>query len=143
MRRRVACLLLASALVAPGCGEDEATPAEQARSTAEAFGKAVAAKDYAALCDRLFGREILDSLQNINLPCRTAMERAFGGLREPKLTIGKVRVSGERASVEVRSAAAGQAPSQDVLQLAREDGKWRISQLEGAAPPAPEATPTP
>ena len=50
-------------------------------------------------------------------------------VRDPRLTIGRVQVDGDKASVEVRTSAAGEEPSKDTLKLVNVDGTWKISSL--------------
>jgi hypothetical protein len=125
---RILAPALALLLVA-GCGDQGPTPEEEVRSTVASFGRATAAKDYQALCDRLLAPSLVEEVESIGLPCEVAMRRGLGDVREPRLSIGTVRVDGERASVEVRTAAAGEEPSQDTLQLLRVGETWRISSL--------------
>jgi len=131
---------LAALAALGGCGGGQSD--EQAvRETVSAFGSATAAKDYDRLCDELFAPSLLDSLEEIGLPCRLALERSLGGVEDPRLVIGAITVDGDRARAEVRSSAAGQEPSRDSLTLVKVDDDWRIADL-GAAP-APEPSPTP
>ena len=116
-------------LLAAGCGDQGPTPEEEVRSTVAAFGRATAAKDYQALCDRLLAPSLVEEVESIGLPCEVAMRRGLGDVRDPRLTIGGVQVDGERASAEVRTAAAGEQPSQDTLRLLRVDDSWKISSL--------------
>jgi hypothetical protein len=116
-------------LLVAGCGEQGPTPEEQVRSTVAEFGRATAAKDYQALCDRLLAPSLVEELKSIGLPCEVALRQGLGDVREPRLTIGRVRVEGERASAQIRTAAAGEEPSEDTLELVNENGTWKISSL--------------
>jgi Putative lumazine-binding len=122
----LAALALAFAV---GCGERGPTPEEQVRSAVAEFGRATAAKDYQALCDRILAPSLVEEVRAIGLPCEVALRQGLGDVRDPQLTIGRVRVNGERASAEVRTAAAGQQPSRDTLQLVDVDGAWKIASL--------------
>jgi hypothetical protein len=130
---------LAALAALGGCGgqSDE----EAVRETVAAFGSATAEKDYDRLCDDLFAPSLLDSLEEIGLPCRLALERSLGAVEDPRIVIGAISVDGDRARAEVRSSAAGQDPSRDSLTLVKVDDGWRIADL-GAAP-TPEPSPTP
>jgi hypothetical protein len=125
---RILAPALALLLVA-GCGDQGPTPEEEVRSTVAAFGRATAAKDYQALCDRILASSLVEEVESIGLPCEVALRQGLGDVREPRLTIGTVRVNGDRATAEVRTAAAGEEPSQDTLRLLRVDEDWRISSL--------------
>ena len=120
----VALLLLA------GCGEQGPTPEEQVRATVAEFGQATAAKDYAELCNRLLAPSLVEEVESIGLPCERALRRGLGDVRDPRLTIGEITVSDDdKATAEVRTSAAGEAPSQDTLELVNVDGQWKISSL--------------
>ena len=141
MPRRLAALACcaALALAAAGCGTREPSDEEQVRTALTALAEATAAKDYQRLCGEVFARELLEGIQQIGLPCEVAMRQAFEDVQEPRLTIGRVSVSGQTASAEVRSSARGQEPSSDTVTLVKEEEGWRVSSLgEGDAPPPPE-----
>ncbi len=117
-------------LLLAGCGEQGPTPEEQVRATVAEFGRASAAKDYGALCDRLLAPSLVEEVESIGLPCERALRRGLGDVRDPRLTIGEITVSDdEKATAEIRTSAAGEAPSQDTLELVNLDGEWRISSL--------------
>ncbi len=124
---RVAALV--ALLFAAGCGESGPTPEEQVRSTVAEFGRATEAKDYQALCDRLLAPALVEDVESIGLPCEAAMRQGLEEVRDPRLTIGRVEVDGERASADVRTTAAGQEPSRDTLELVLVDDTWKISSL--------------
>jgi hypothetical protein len=116
-------------LLLAGCGDAGPTPEEQVRSTVTEFGRATVAKDYQALCDRILAPALVQQVTSIGLPCETALKQGLGSVRDPRLTIGRVLVDGEKASVEVRTSAAGEQPSKDTLKLVNVDGTWKISSL--------------
>jgi predicted small lipoprotein YifL len=116
-------------LALAGCGEQGPPPEQQVRATVAEFGRATAAKDYQALCDKLLAPALVEDVTSIGLPCETALKRGLGEVREPRLTIGRVQVEGDRASAEIRTAATGQEPSEDTLRLVKVDGTWKISSL--------------
>jgi hypothetical protein len=134
MRRLLAAACAAAAFA--GCGSGPSDE-EQVRDVLADFGRATASKDYDALCNRLLAPSLIEDVKEIGLPCEIALQNALGDVRNPRLTVGQVRVSGTKASADVRSAAEGQEPSKDIVQLVKIDGGWRIAQLAGAAPPAP------
>ena len=127
--RRRAAVALVALVVAAGCGESGPMPEEQVRSTVAEFGRATEAKDYQTLCDRLLAPALVDEVESIGLPCEAAMRQALEDGREPRLTVGRVEVRGERASAEVRTTAKGQEPSRDTLELVLVDETWKISSL--------------
>ena len=116
-------------LVLAGCGDAGPTPQEQVRTTVSEFGRATAAKDYKAMCDRLLAPKLVEDVQQVGLPCEDALRKGLSGVREPRLTIGEVKIDGDSASAEIRTSAAGQKPSKDTLELVKINGTWKISSL--------------
>ena len=130
MRRALAVAALAAGLLA-GCGDSGPTAEEQVRQTLAEFGRATAAKDYQALCDRVFAPKLVRKLTQIGLPCEVAMQQSFEKVENPRLTIGKITVAPDekRATAEVRTSATGQTPSQDTVELEPVKAGWRVSSL--------------
>ena len=130
MLRRVRYLAPALALlILAGCGESGPTPEEQVRATVAEFGRATAAKDYTALCDRILAPELIEEVESIGLPCERALRQGLGDVEDPQLAIGTIEIDDDKASAEVRTSAAGEEPSPDTLELVNLDGVWRISSL--------------
>ncbi len=131
MRRALAAVALAAATLAAGCGDSGPTTREQVRQTLDEFGRATAAKDYQALCDRVFAPQLVTKLTQVGLPCEVAMQRSFEEVENPRLTIGKITVAEDEksANAEIRSSATGQAPSRDTVTLVPVDDGWRVSSL--------------
>ncbi len=130
---------LLAVLVVASCGGDSDT--DQVRDAVERFGAASARHDYQQICDDLISPELAANVEEIGVPCEIAFKRGLEDVRRPKLTVRKVQVRKNRALATVHSTAAGQEPSDDVVELVKKDGRWRISAL--ARPqPQPPARPT-
>ena len=131
MRRHL--LLVALAATLGGCGGVTGPSDEQlVARTVTAFGRATAAKDYGALCDRLLAPSLIDKVEQIGLPCEQALAKALGDVKDPRLTVGNIDVTGDEATAEIRTSATGQAPSRDTLELERVRAGWRIASLGSA-----------
>ena len=142
--RSGAALAVVLALGLAGCGEDaKPAPDAEVRATLTKLEQATAAKDYRALCTEVFAPQLVAQVASIGLPCEQALRRGLEDVREPRLTVGRIRVTGERASAEVATSAAGQEPSRDVVELVRVKEGWRVSSLAGQQPPAPSPSPAP
>jgi hypothetical protein len=126
--RSPAALLAVASLAACGGGP---TDEEQVRATLSAFGRATARQDYGAVCERILAPRLVQSVRQAGVPCERALRRAYAGLRDPRISIGAVRVDGDRATAEVRTSAAGQEPSRDTVALVRVGDGWRIEALDG------------
>jgi hypothetical protein len=128
--RGIVGLILALACVPlAGCGDSGPSDEEQVRQTVTTFARSVEAKDYKALCDRVLAPKLIQEVEQIGLPCEVALERGLGGVEDPRLTVGTIEITGESATAEVRTSAAGQSPSRDTLKLERVGDSWRISSL--------------
>ena len=105
MRRALSAAAVTLALLA-GCGSDPSSQ-EQVRTTLDEFGRAMTAKDYQALCDRVFAPVLIDKLTQVGLPCEVAMQRSFEDVENPRLTIGRITVAKDEksAEAEVRTSA--------------------------------------
>jgi hypothetical protein len=143
MLRPVASRPLVLALVAcalAGCGDSGPSDEQQIRATLGEFQRATAARDYQALCDRVFAPKLIETVKQIGLPCEVALQKGFQDVRDPRLTVGTIAVRDDTATAQVRSSAAGEAPSEDTVELVRVNGSWRIASLGGGGP---AATPAP
>jgi hypothetical protein len=130
VRRRCIALAVPAAMLAlAACGSGGPTDEQLVARAVTAFGRATADKDYRALCARILAPSLIEQVTSIGLPCEKALERGLGGVRSPRLTLGAVTVDGDRATAEVRTAAANQAPSRDTLRLEKVRGAWRVASL--------------
>jgi hypothetical protein len=122
----------------PGPNEEK-----DVRATLDRYAQATRAKDYQALCDDLFARDIVSGLSDVGLPCEVALRNSsFETVRNPQLRVLGVEVSGEQALARTRSTAVGEAASLDTIKLVKQDGIWRVASLsEPGAAAAAGATP--
>lgn len=120
-------LVLAFGLFGCGAGPSDQ---EQVQTAVEAFGQATADKDYQRLCDVLLSPKLVQEVETQGLPCEVALKQGLGEVEAPTLTIGRIEVDGDKATAEVNSAAQGQAPSKDTLQLEHVEDAWRIASLQ-------------
>jgi hypothetical protein len=122
-------------LTLAACGKEK--PTEAVHKTVDRFGKAVAAKDYQELCDKLLAGNLIAALEDRGVPCELALKTGFGDAKDPKIAVKTVAVNGNRALVSVHSTADNQPPSDDTLGLVKEHGKWKISSLARPEPQPP------
>jgi hypothetical protein len=127
--------MAASAVLASsGCslgGDDEAKPASgapaQIAATVDRLERAVARRDFATVCDRLFSAQARERAGGDE--CARQTRSAVEGLEHPSIDIEAIDVKDDRATVKVRTVAAGQARVGDELQLRRQGGRWLIEAL--------------
>jgi len=116
-----------------GCGGDRPSDEQQIRSTLAEFERATAVDDYRTLCGRVLAPQLIRSVTETGLTCELALQKGIEGVEDPHLTVGTITVDDDRATAEVRTSAAGQAPSQDTLELVRLGDGWRIASLAGGS----------
>ena len=122
-------LLVLALCVLVGCGDSGPSDEEQIRSTLAQFGTATGKRDYGAVCERVLAPKLVQSLEQIGLPCEQALAKGFEDVENPQLSVGTVTVKDDRATAQVRSSAEGQAPSEDTVALVRVGDGWRIESL--------------
>lgn len=133
-----------------GCGADSenggggggADATTAVRATVAKFGVATRTHDWQTICDDLLSPTLVDKIEDVGLPCETAVEKGLGDVKDPTLEITDVSIAGARALVSVHTSANGQEASDDALQLVREDGEWRIASLAAPEDGAGTATAT-
>jgi hypothetical protein len=148
----IAALAATLALAVAGCGADSEdggddggsglSADQQVRAAVAKFGIATRNKDYQEICDRLLADALIQKIEDVGLPCESALQRGLGDVRSPTLTINEVSIARGRALVSVHTTAAGQAASDDALQLVREGGDWKIASLAEPAGTQTQTTPT-
>jgi hypothetical protein len=124
-----------AAILAPvGCSigaDEEPQPAVGApraiAATVDRLERAIAGGDYATVCDELFTARARQRAGGDE--CARQLRSAGEGVTRPSIELRGIRVKDERATVEVATAAEGQARVRDELQLRRERGRWRIEAL--------------
>jgi Putative lumazine-binding len=126
--RLLAALLCLAALagLASACGQSEE---REVRRTLDAFAQATARKDYQRLCDDLFAQRLVEEVRR-TVPCEVALRNSsLDEARDPKLTVRRITVDGDRATAVVATSAANQRPSEDTVELVKENEQWRILAL--------------
>jgi len=134
LRRRTTGSLALCVLALSGCGGGSSAQS-QVRATLDRLGQAVAAHDYATVCDKLLAPSLTDQFSLIGLPCATGLAPGFGAARSPKLTVRSVSVSGTRATAVVHTTAANQPAFDATVDLERVQGSWRVSAPPRRTPP--------
>jgi hypothetical protein len=103
------------------------TPAE-AVTTVQAFSRAIATRDYATICDRLFTPRARAAAGGDN--CQSVLAQAAARLRTPTVRITTVVLErGGRATVGVNAGVAGATPVADLIHLEGDDKGFRIDSV--------------
>jgi hypothetical protein len=124
-------------LTLTGCslGADEepqraAGPPAEIAAVVQRLERATAQRDWKTVCVELFTAAARERAGGGD--CARLLREAAANVRRPEIEIRGIRVrEGGRASVDVRTRAAGQQAVSDVLELRDEDGEWRVEALTG------------
>lgn len=108
------------------------TPKE-AVDVVESFRKALAARDFATICDELYTVEAREGAGGDN--CQSVLAQETAKLRDPQVRIVGLTVRGDVADVNVRASVNGERPVADTMRLIRQRGRFRIA---FSGPPAEE-----
>ena len=111
------------------CGGKPASDASQVRDLLNKLAKATVARDYRALCDDVLARSLVEEVEKAGVPCPDALRAGLGGVRNPRLKIVRVKVTGKRAVATVHTTATGQKASDDRVSLVKGDDGWRVASL--------------
>ena len=125
-RRGLPLALVASAILASGCGTSES---DQVRAKVEQFLRAAQRKDYKTLCSQVLAPSLLSRFVSVNLPCEEGLRIALAGVENPTLAIGRISVNGSHASAITLTGASGQQSSLDAIQLVKTASGWRVQSL--------------
>jgi ketosteroid isomerase-like protein len=117
-------------------GGDDGPPAvsgtpKEAVDTVEAFRRALAARDFATICDQLYTTEAREAAGGDD--CQSVLAQETAKLRDPQVQIVELTVRGDTADATVQASVRGEKPVQDTIRLTREKGRFRIAS-RGPAP---------
>jgi hypothetical protein len=121
-------------LVIAGCGgggsgkpEPITGPAKDVAEVVARLQKATAEQDFTTICDDLLAAAT--RRQAGGDQCPDVLGQRARGVRHPRIRIQSIEIRGNDAFVRVRTTATGQAPTNDVIRLVREDGRYRVFSL--------------
>jgi hypothetical protein len=122
-------VVLIAVLVAKLSGRQETPPvsgaAKDVVATVMQFETALANRDWAGICTRLYASRARAAAGGARCPATLA--QSAGALRNPRVTIVSVVVRGQAATVTVSASVNGKPPVTDAIMLVREGGKFRIA----------------
>jgi hypothetical protein len=130
LHRIIAILCSASAAVTlAGCG---ASQTNLVRAKVMQFATASHAHDYTTICRQVLAPVLLADIASGGISCEKAMSLALGTVRDARLTVGTIKVSGSTASVLTSTQATGEKTAVAILELTKMPDGWRIESLGNA-----------
>jgi hypothetical protein len=130
----IAVVVLVVVLIVRGGDDESSGPPADARAavaTVEAFQRAVADRDYSAICNRLFTEDAREAAGGGN--CQSVLAQNASRIREPSVQIRSVVLRGNSATVSVVAQVKGGPPVGDVIRLVRDKQGYRISSAGSAS----------
>jgi ketosteroid isomerase-like protein len=125
------CTVALATVAGCGGGGDSSADEDQIRQTVNDYAAALSGKDSAKLCDVLITAKLISeskdqrSAQFARCRKRIKGEDLSGLPPAQKVKVGKVEVSGSKASAQVSTTAGGQTQSHKIS-FRKVDGRWRI-----------------
>lgn len=126
MRSAVVAMTVCAAIVLSGCG---GSAREQIQSKVQQLAQAAGAHDYQAICSEVLAPSLVAHLVRNQISCEQAMRVALRSVRTPVISIGKIKVSGGRATAITLTVAQGQRASLAAIELIETRDGWRITSL--------------
>lgn len=126
MRHARGLVLLLVSGAAAGCG---ASSGQQVQAKLQQFTQAVAAHDAGTLCRQVLAPALVQRFTAAGLDCQQAMDTYFQSVKDPTLSISKIKVSGSTASAVVLAGAEGQQSAVESVQLVSTPHGWRLASL--------------
>jgi hypothetical protein len=131
---RAACSLALAGLAGCSLGGGEEPPhatgaAREIANVVERLERAVAGGDWRAICDDLFTSAARRRAGGSD--CPRLLHSDAAGVRSPRIELVRIAIRGDRADARVRTRARGQRALTDVIELRRENGRYRVESLRG------------
>jgi len=130
MRLARGIVVLGAACAIGGCGASER---QQVQAKVEQFVTATANKDTRTLCEQVLAPSLLERLSSAGIGCERAMRIFVQSVRDPTLRIGRITISGHRASAVALTGASGQRSALEAIQLVMAGQGWRVTSLGSPA----------
>ena len=131
MRAAAATCLAGLALAGCGGGDDApgrvAKDAQRAGETVQRLERAIARRDFATVCRRLFTPALRDRLGGGR--CPQMLRESARGIERPRIRVESISLQGSRAEVRVVTSSARQSPARDVIVLIERRGRYRVDGL--------------
>jgi hypothetical protein len=104
-------------------------PARDVAAVVDRLQTATAKGDWRAICNDLFTASARARAGGKD--CPRLLRSDAGRVTRPRVDVVRITVRGPTAAVRVRSRAGGQPPLEDVIELRRERGRYRVDSLRG------------
>lgn len=125
--------MLSAGALAAGVAACGASQQSEVRAKVMQFASAVHDHDYRALCAQVLAPALLADIASGGISCEKALGLGLAGVRDARLVIGTITITGSRASVVTLTQAHGERSALATLELTHTGAGWRIASLGNAA----------
>jgi hypothetical protein len=126
-------LLLAVALA--GCGQASTSASDfkgakkDVADTIEQLQSSAQSRKPEDICSEVLARGLVEGLKTSGSDCVDEMEKVTGDADDFELDVTSVTITGATAVARVKARKGGKDNALTIYTLAREDGKWRLTDL--------------
>src|SRR5215211_2959199 len=130
---RLLPLLLAAAVA--GCGQAASSAGDfkggekDVAEVIEELQTAAQSRKPEDICSDVLSRKLADRLKTADGDCVDTMEKVAGDADDFELDVTDVTITGTTATAEVEARRGDSENATTTFALAREDGKWRLTDL--------------
>jgi hypothetical protein len=135
MRRRLRPLPLVLAVAIAGCGQSASSSSDfkgaekDVADTIEELQTAAQNRKPADICSEVLGRGLVEKLKTADHDCVDEMEKVVNDADDFELDVTDVTITGATATARVEARKGVKDDAVTTYTLAREDGKWRLTDL--------------
>jgi hypothetical protein len=139
MRRSLRPLPLLLAVVVAGCGQAQSSAGDfegaekDVADTIEQLQTSAQNRKPEDICSEVLARGLVEKLKTSGNDCVDEMEKITGDADDFELDVTKVTITGATATATVEARRGDRGDAVTTFALAREDKKWRLTDLGGAS----------
>jgi hypothetical protein len=133
MRPLLRSLPLLLVLAIAGCGQAASSASDfkgakkDVADTIEQLQTSAQSRKPADICSEVLARALVEKLKTGGHDCVDEMEKVTGDADDFELDVTAVTITGATATARVKARKGGKDNAEATYTLAREDGKWRLS----------------
>ena len=135
MRPALRSLPLLLALALAGCGQPASSASDfkgakkDVADTIEQLQTSAQSRKPGDICSEVLARGLVEKLKTAGHDCVDEMEKVTGDADDFELDVTAVTITGATATARVKARKGGKDGVLTSYTLAREDGKWRLTNL--------------
>jgi hypothetical protein len=135
MRQLLRSLPLLLAVAIAGCGQAPSSASDfkgakkDVADTIEQLQTSASSRKPEDICSDVFSRALVEKLKTAGHDCVDEMDKVTSDADDYELDVKAVTITGTTATARVKGRKGGKDNAITTYTLAREDGKWRLTNL--------------